>query len=63
MFVHELSLTFHLNSTAPEVVARQKYGLPSDLWSVGVVLLESLIGELTVDRDKAAARLIEEKKE
>jgi hypothetical protein len=30
---------------------------------VGVVLLESLIGELTVDRDKAAARLIEEKKE
>lgn len=52
-----------MNSTAPEVVARQKYGLPSDLWSVGVVLLESLIGELTVDRDKAAARLIEEKKE
>lgn len=49
--------------TAPEVVAREKYGLPSDLWSVGVVLLESLIGELTVDRDKAAARLIVEKKE
>ena len=49
--------------TAPEVVAKEKYGLPSDLWSVGVVLLESLIGELTVDRDKAAARLIEEKRE
>ena len=49
--------------TAPEVVAREKYGLPSDMWSVGVVLLESLIGELTVDRDKAAAKLIEEKKE
>jgi serine/threonine protein kinase len=48
--------------TAPEVVARESYGLPSDLWSVGVVLLESLIGELTVDRDKAAAKLIEEKK-
>ena len=48
--------------TAPEVVAKEKYGLPSDLWSVGVVLLESLIGELTVDRDKAAAKLIEEKK-
>ena len=32
------------------------------MWSVGVVLLESLIGELTVDRDKAAAKLIEEKK-
>ncbi|KAL7535255.1 hypothetical protein ACHAWF_005104 [Thalassiosira exigua] len=48
--------------TAPEVVARKAYGLPSDLWSVGVVLLETMIGELTVDRDKAAARLIEEKK-
>jgi len=49
--------------TAPEVVAKEKYGLPSDLWSVGVVLLESLIGELTMDRDKAAARFIEEKKD
>lgn len=49
--------------TAPEVVAREQYGLPSDLWSVGVVLLESMIGELTVDRDKAAARLIEETKD
>lgn len=49
--------------TAPEVVAREAYGLPSDLWSVGVVLLESLIGELAADRDKAAARLIEEQKE
>jgi serine/threonine protein kinase len=48
--------------TAPEVVAKECYGLPSDLWSVGVVLLETLIGELTVDRDKAAAKLIEEKK-
>ncbi|KAL3786087.1 hypothetical protein HJC23_003204 [Cyclotella cryptica] len=48
--------------TAPEVVAKENYGLPSDLWSVGVVLLETLIGELTVDRDKAASRLIEEKK-
>ncbi|EED96424.1 hypothetical protein THAPSDRAFT_260937, partial [Thalassiosira pseudonana CCMP1335] len=28
--------------TAPEVVAKEEYGLPSDLWSVGVVLLESL---------------------
>ena len=49
--------------TAPEVVAKEKYGLPSDVWSVGVVLLESLIGELNADRDKAAARLIEEKKD
>ncbi|KAL7460100.1 hypothetical protein ACHAXS_000567, partial [Conticribra weissflogii] len=48
--------------TAPEVVSKDNYGLKSDMWSVGVVLLETLIGELTVDRDKAAARLIEEKK-
>ena len=48
--------------TAPEVVAREAYGLPSDLWSVGVVLLELLLGELDADRDKAAARLIEEQK-
>mmetsp|Transcript_30116 Transcript_30116/g.59985 ORF Transcript_30116/g.59985 Transcript_30116/m.59985 type:complete len:443 (+) Transcript_30116:40-1368(+) len=48
--------------TAPEVVSRENYGIKSDLWSVGVVLLETLIGELTVDRDKAAARLIEENK-
>lgn len=49
--------------TAPEVVAREAYGLPSDLWSVGVVLLEMLMGELAADRDKAAARLIEERRE
>eukprot|EP01082_Thalassiosira_pseudonana_P001707 g956.t1 g956 contig10:1070745-1072186(-) len=48
--------------TAPEVVAKEEYGLPSDLWSVGVVLLESLLGELEADKDKAALRLIEEKK-
>ena len=47
---------------APEVVAKEKYGLPSYLWSVGIVLLETLMGELTVNRDKAAARIIEEKK-
>ncbi|EJK66014.1 hypothetical protein THAOC_13092 [Thalassiosira oceanica] len=45
--------------TAPEVVKREPYGLKSDCWSVGVVLLECLIGELNVDRDKAAFSLIE----
>ena len=45
--------------TAPEVVKREPYGLKSDCWSVGVVLLECLIGELSVDRDKAASSLIE----
>ena len=45
--------------TAPEVVRRDPYGLKSDCWSVGVVLLECLIGELSVDRDKAASSLIE----
>ena len=48
--------------TAPEVVRKEYYGLKSDLWSVGVVLLESLIGELAAEKDKDAARLIEERK-
>ena len=48
--------------TAPEVVKKESYGLKSDLWSVGVVLLESLIGELDAEKDKTAARIIEEKK-
>jgi serine/threonine protein kinase len=47
---------------APEVVHKESYGLKSDLWSVGVVLLESLIGELAAEKDKEAARIIEEKK-
>ena len=33
------------------------------MWSVGVVLLESLIGELEAEKDKTAARIIDEKKE
>jgi serine/threonine protein kinase len=47
---------------APEVVKKESYGLKSDMWSVGVVLLESLIGELAAEKDKDAARIIEEKK-
>ena len=47
---------------APEVVNQESYGLKSDMWSVGVVLLESLIGELAAEKDKGAARIIEEKK-
>jgi len=47
---------------APECVKKESYGLKSDLWSVGVVLLESLIGELDAEKDKDAARIIEEKK-
>ena len=49
--------------TAPEVVKKESYGLKSDMWSVGVVLLESLIGELEAEKDKTAARIIDEKKE
>mmetsp|Transcript_23132 Transcript_23132/g.38112 ORF Transcript_23132/g.38112 Transcript_23132/m.38112 type:complete len:438 (-) Transcript_23132:64-1377(-) len=48
--------------TAPEVVKKESYGLKSDMWSVGVVLLESLIGELSAEKDKDAARIIEETK-
>lgn len=47
---------------APEVVKKESYGIKSDMWSVGVVLLESLIGELAAEKDKDAARIIEEKK-
>eukprot|EP00984_Skeletonema_dohrnii_P012687 scaffold5184_cov119-Skeletonema_dohrnii-CCMP3373.AAC.1 len=46
---------------APEC-KKESYGLKSDMWSVGVVLLESLIGELAAEKDKDAARIIEEKK-
>lgn len=47
---------------SPEVVEQQgEYGLPSDLWSVGVVLLELLRGkELDVDKDKGAIKLVTE---
>jgi serine/threonine protein kinase len=46
---------------APEVVAEQPYGLASDLWSVGVVLLEMLRGkEIESFKDKGATVLISE---
>jgi serine/threonine protein kinase len=46
---------------APEVVDRQPYGLPSDLWSVGVILLEVLQGKtLEANKDNGAIRLVSE---
>jgi serine/threonine protein kinase len=46
---------------APEVIHEQPYGLKSDLWSVGVVLLELLRGEcLEVFKDKGALTLVKE---
>ena len=46
---------------APEVVAEEGYSFPSDLWSVGVCLLELLCGKcLEADKDKNAIKLIEE---
>jgi eukaryotic-like serine/threonine-protein kinase len=46
---------------APEVVAEEPYGLASDLWSVGVVLLEMLRGkEIEALKDKGATALINE---
>ena len=44
---------------APEVVDEKPYGLPSDLWSVGVVLLELLKGKcFEVFKDKDAFKEI-----
>jgi serine/threonine protein kinase len=46
--------------TAPEIVELEPYGLPSDLWSVGVVLLELLMDEqLKVVKDRQAFTAIE----
>lgn len=45
---------------APEVIDEKEYGLPSDMWSVGVCLLELLRGRcLEVDKDKNATKLID----
>ncbi|VEU43788.1 unnamed protein product [Pseudo-nitzschia multistriata] len=44
---------------SPEVVAEEPYGLPSDMWSVGVVLLELLQGKcIDATRDKAAIAFV-----
>jgi serine/threonine protein kinase len=49
---------------AVEVVNEEPYGLPSDLWSVGVVLLELLRGKcLETSKDKGAIAMIEEELE
>lgn len=46
---------------APEVINGDPYGLVSDCWSVGVILLETLTGHtLTVEKDGQAIRLVEE---
>jgi hypothetical protein len=45
--------------TAPEVYAGEAYGCGADVWSVGVVLLELMRGEmLGISRDKAAFRAV-----
>ena len=44
---------------APEVVEQEPYGFPSDMWSVGVVLLELLRGsEIECHKDNTATQLI-----
>ncbi len=46
---------------APEVVSQQPYHLPSDMYSVGVVLLELLMGKtLDATKDKESAKVIRE---
>lgn len=47
--------------TAPEILERKPYGLPSDIWSVGVCAFELLQDELLqVFKDKAALRHIQQ---
>lgn len=49
---------------APEVVEEEPYGLPSDLWSVGVVLLELLQGKCIESfKDKGALEFISQQLE
>jgi serine/threonine protein kinase len=49
---------------APEVVGEKPYGLASDMYSVGAVLLELLIGKtLEVVKDRGAQRLVSEYKD
>lgn len=44
---------------APEVYKDQPYGLPADVFSLGVVLVEIFMGLMSVDRDKAALKHME----
>lgn len=47
---------------APEVYAKEPYGIAADIWSVGIILLEMFTGELKCDRDKAAFQKVRELK-
>jgi len=47
--------------TAPEIVDREPYGKPSDLWSVGVMLLELLQNRpLEATKDRRAVSFVED---
>ena len=49
---------------SPEVIASLPYGIASDVWSAGVVLLEMIRGRtLEVDNDRGAMRVIGEERE
>jgi len=66
IFVDDQSQRTHTNPIgtcgyiAPEVVDDLPYGLPSDSWGVGVVLLELFGGLLNIDKDRAAIAKIQE---
>eukprot|EP00501_MAST-03F_sp_TOSAG23-6_P001110 GSMAST32.ASY1.ANO1.1153.1 assembled CDS len=45
---------------APEVYAKEKYDISADIWSVGIVLLETFVGELKCERDKAAFQKVKQ---
>jgi serine/threonine protein kinase len=67
--LHETELTHTsevgtVTYTAPEVVACEPYGLSSDLWSVGVILLEMVQNHtLEATKNKEGYKLIEQAKQ
>lgn len=45
---------------APEVMARQKYGLKADIWSLGVILYQMISGRYPFERKETMAEMYEQ---
>tara|TARA_R110002050_G_scaffold267802_2_gene409542 strand:+ start:934 stop:1650 length:717 start_codon:yes stop_codon:yes gene_type:complete len=66
IYDHSLVGTTHTPSIgtctyrAPEVVEEVGYGLPSDVYSCGIVILELFNGLMTIEKDKQALKHVQE---